>query len=52
MPDQLDKYATSKKDAKAAVEKTPPESMRNLEEDVYESFNPDQKMNRNASVSS
>lgn len=38
VPEELNKYATSKKDAKANVEKTPPEGYRNYEEDVYEPF--------------
>lgn len=36
VPESLQKYATSKKDSKNNQEKTPPDSMRNYDEDIYE----------------
>lgn len=36
VPESLQKYATSKKDSKKNTEKTPPDSMRNYDEDIYE----------------
>ncbi len=36
VPDGLNKYATTKKDTKAHIERTPPDSYRNYNEDIYE----------------
>lgn len=54
MPDELNKWATSKKDAKANKEIKPPETYRNFDEDVYEPWTPGASSAnvRNASVSS
>jgi len=38
--ENLKNYATSKKDISSAVEKMPPESMRNKNEDIYEPIDP------------
>jgi len=43
LPNDLDKWATSKKDAKANVEKLPPDEYRNFDEDVYEPWTPGQQ---------
>ena len=36
VPEGLNKYATTKKDTKAHIERTPPDSYRNYNEDIYE----------------
>lgn len=38
--DGLNKYATSKKDVQKGIEKIPPDSCRNLDEDIYEPWSP------------
>lgn len=45
VPENLKNYATSKKDIKDAVEKMPPESYRNLSEDIYEPIDPSKTSN-------
>lgn len=53
VPDELNKWATSKKDAKANKEILPPETYHNYDEDVYEPWTAGQDTsNRNNSVSS
>lgn len=53
VPDELNKWATSKKDAKANKEILPPETYHNYDEDVYEPWTAGHdSSNRNNSVSS
>lgn len=42
VPDGLNKYATTKRDCKNHVERTPPDTMRNKEEDIYEPYDVNQ----------
>lgn len=50
--DDMSKYSTSKKDAKASIEKTPPDECRDHDEDVYESWTPKKEGDRGSSFSS
>lgn len=52
VPDNMSKYATSKKDAKAGNQQLPPDGMRNHDEDVYESWTSTNQSGRNDSFSS
>jgi serine/threonine protein kinase len=54
VPDELNKWATSKKDAKANKEIKPPDNYRNYDEDVYEPWTPGASQSgiRNNSVTS
>jgi hypothetical protein len=47
--DGLNKYATSKKDSKNNIEKIPPDSCRNYDEDIYEPWTPNGSADSNKS---